>query len=42
MLDFDKCTRIDFQSTSAEDIVEKYLVAVTGNNPYFPHPKGNL
>ncbi|KAI1616312.1 hypothetical protein EDD36DRAFT_461199 [Exophiala viscosa] len=37
MLDYDKCTRVDLEA-SASDIVKKYLVAVTGNDPYYPHP----
>lgn len=40
MLDYDKCTWIDLESAQASsDIVKKYLVAVTGNDPYFPHPR---
>ena len=38
MLDFDKCTEVDFESCSSEEVVQKYFVAVTGNDPYFPHP----
>ncbi|KAK5274056.1 hypothetical protein LTR99_000688 [Exophiala xenobiotica] len=38
MLDFDKCTEIDFDTCSSEEVVQKYFVAVTGNDPYFPHP----
>jgi hypothetical protein len=38
MLDFDKCTKIDFDSSSSEEVIRKYFVAVTGNDPYFPHP----
>ncbi|RVX72675.1 hypothetical protein B0A52_04073 [Exophiala mesophila] len=39
MLDFDKCSMFDLESKSlSSDMVEKYLVAVTGNDPYFPHP----
>lgn len=36
MLDFDKCTRTDLDSDMT---VKRYLVAVTGNDPYFPHPR---
>ena len=42
MLDFDKCSKVSFTFTdghSPEDVVRKYLVAVTGNDPYFPHPR---
>jgi len=39
MLDYDKSSIFDLESKSLSfDIVEKYLVAVTGNDPYFPHP----
>ena len=38
MLDFDKCTEMDFDTCSSEEVVQKYFVAVTGNDPYFPHP----
>ncbi|KIW77852.1 hypothetical protein Z517_07685 [Fonsecaea pedrosoi CBS 271.37] len=40
MLDFDKCSAVDLHSKNlSSDIVRKYLVAVTGNDPYFPHPR---
>ncbi|KIW14921.1 hypothetical protein PV08_07706 [Exophiala spinifera] len=39
MLDFDKATQVALSDT---DIVQKYFVAVTGNDPYFPHPQLNL
>ncbi|KAJ9608954.1 hypothetical protein H2200_006725 [Cladophialophora chaetospira] len=42
MLDFDKASQfpdLASQATTAPDeIVRKYVVAVTGNDPYFPHP----
>ncbi|EXJ91276.1 hypothetical protein A1O1_04386 [Capronia coronata CBS 617.96] len=40
MLDFDKCSKIDLEdkALSSSQVVEKYMVAVTGNDPYFPHP----
>lgn len=38
MLDFDKCTEVDLESCSPSEVVQKYFVAVTGNDPYFPHP----
>ncbi|KIX97021.1 uncharacterized protein Z520_07135 [Fonsecaea multimorphosa CBS 102226] len=40
MLDFDKCSEVDLDSKDPmSDVVNKYLVAVTGNDPYFPHPR---
>ena len=40
MLDYDKCSRVDLQSKgSLSEVVDKYFVAVTGNDPYFPHPR---
>ncbi|EXJ93166.1 hypothetical protein A1O3_01723 [Capronia epimyces CBS 606.96] len=39
MLDFDKCSKVDLESKDpATEVVKKYLIAVTGNDPYFPHP----
>lgn len=39
MFDYDKCNKIDLNATGAEaSAVKKILVAVTGNDPYFPHP----
>lgn len=39
MLDYDKCAEISFDTPDlVSDVVGKYLVAVTGNDPYFPHP----
>lgn len=37
MLDYDKCTEMDLEGSQSE-IIRKYLVAVTGNDPYYPHP----
>jgi hypothetical protein len=43
MLDFDKCARFpDLQAQARhgpDEVVRRYLVAVTGNDPYFPHPR---
>ncbi|EXJ64562.1 hypothetical protein A1O7_00898 [Cladophialophora yegresii CBS 114405] len=40
MLDYDKCTKVDLDAKDAASaVVNKYLVAVTGNDPYFPHPR---
>ncbi|KAJ9639730.1 hypothetical protein H2204_003523 [Knufia peltigerae] len=36
MLDFDKATQVELNEGG---IVQKYFVAVTGNDPYFPHPR---
>lgn len=38
MLDYDKCTKFNLGRGVSEKLVEKYLIAVTGNDPYFPHP----
>ncbi|KAK4949696.1 hypothetical protein LTR10_011537 [Elasticomyces elasticus] len=38
MLDYDKCTQVDLKASDCE-IIKKYLVAVTGNDPYYPHPR---
>ncbi|KIW72964.1 hypothetical protein PV04_01120 [Phialophora macrospora] len=39
MLDYDKCTKVDLNAKDPRpEVVNKYLVAVTGNDPYFPHP----
>lgn len=39
MLDYDKCADTSFDTPDlVSDVVKKYLVAVTGNDPYFPHP----
>ncbi|KIW90355.1 uncharacterized protein Z519_09000 [Cladophialophora bantiana CBS 173.52] len=39
MLDYDKCSNIDLDSEDpSSEVVRKCLVAVTGNDPYFPHP----
>ncbi|KAL6246651.1 hypothetical protein RBB50_006890, partial [Rhinocladiella similis] len=39
MLDFDKATQVELNDTG---IVQKYFVAVTGNDPYVPHPQLNI
>lgn len=40
MLDYDKCAEVSFDTLDLfTGVVEKYLVAVTGNDPYFPHPR---
>jgi hypothetical protein len=36
MLDFDKCSKGDLKTPA---VVQQYFVAVTGNDPYFPHPR---
>ncbi|OCT54056.1 hypothetical protein CLCR_10236 [Cladophialophora carrionii] len=39
MLDYDKCREVDLSAKDAASaVVNQYLVAVTGNDPYFPHP----
>ncbi|KAK5046829.1 hypothetical protein LTR84_007183 [Exophiala bonariae] len=39
MLDYDKCIKISFETSNwDQDVVHPYYVAVTGNDPYFPHP----
>lgn len=39
MLDYDKCTKVSFNTPDLDkDVVHPYYVAVTGNDPYFPHP----
>jgi hypothetical protein len=43
MLDYDKCAEVDFDTPDLfTGVVQKYLVAVTGNDPYFPHPRLDL
>jgi hypothetical protein len=38
-LDYDKCSAVNFDSTDLTvEVVKRYLVAVTGSDPYFPHP----
>lgn len=43
MLDFDKCSKVDLDEAGSslpeEVVLDKYLVAVTGNDPYFPHAR---
>jgi hypothetical protein len=43
MLDFDKCARFPDLRAKArhgpDEVARRYLVAVTGNDPYFPHPR---
>ncbi|KAL2426080.1 hypothetical protein ABEF95_010644 [Exophiala dermatitidis] len=38
MLDYDKASKFDIEKMQPFTLLERYLVAVTGNDPYFPHP----
>jgi hypothetical protein len=37
MLDYDKCSALNLSGAPPDVIVQKYLVAVTGNDPYYPN-----